>query len=98
MRSHPVGLDVWCLVGPYVCFHTLCVQTAKALAQMHRLAWAFADRLCDKYHNLMSWLICLLFQTPNSCFNGVEYFYDDDNTSLLCTESIDTLDLEDIPK
>ena len=22
-----------------------------------RLAWAFAGRLCDKYHNLMSWLI-----------------------------------------
>ena len=41
--------------------------------QMHRLAWAFAgrlcdkyqltcafaSRLCDKYHNLMSWLIWL---------------------------------------
>ena len=25
-------------------------------ARMHRLAWAFAGRLCDKYHNLMSWL------------------------------------------
>ena len=25
-------------------------------AQMRRLAWAFAGRLCDKYHNLMSWL------------------------------------------
>ena len=23
---------------------------------MRRLAWAFAGRLCDKYHNLMSWL------------------------------------------
>ena len=22
------------------------------------LAWAFAGRLCDKYHNLMSWLKC----------------------------------------
>ena len=28
-------------------------------AQMHRLAWAFAGHLCDKYHNLMSWLIFL---------------------------------------
>ena len=26
-------------------------------ARMRRLAWAFAGRLCDKYHNLMSWLI-----------------------------------------
>ena len=25
-------------------------------AQMCRLAWAFAGRLCDKHHNLMSWL------------------------------------------
>ena len=28
-------------------------------ARMRRLAWAFAGRLCDKYHNLMSWLIYL---------------------------------------
>ena len=25
-------------------------------AQMRRLVWAFIGRLCDKYHNLMSWL------------------------------------------
>ena len=25
-------------------------------ARMHRLAWTFAGRLCDKYYNLMSWL------------------------------------------
>ena len=25
-------------------------------ARMRRLAWAFAGRLCDKNHNLMSWL------------------------------------------
>ena len=30
-----------------------CVETAR----MRRLAWAFAGRLCDKYQNLMSWLI-----------------------------------------
>ena len=24
--------------------------------QMRKFAWAFAGRLCDKYHNLMSWL------------------------------------------
>ena len=33
MRSHPVGLDVWFLVGPFVYFHTSCVRTAKALAR-----------------------------------------------------------------
>ena len=65
MRSHPVGLDVWFLVGPFVYFHILCVQTAKAL--MSRLAWAFAGSLCDKYQNLMSWLICLTTGCTCSC-------------------------------
>ena len=27
-------------------------------ARMHMLDWASTGRLCDKYHNLMSWLIC----------------------------------------
>ena len=35
MRSHPVRLDVWFLIGPFVYFHTSCVQTAKALARLH---------------------------------------------------------------
>ena len=34
MHSHPVGLDVWFLVGPYVYFHTSCVRTVKALARL----------------------------------------------------------------
>ena len=34
MHSHPVGLYVWFLVGPFVYFHTSCVQTAKALAKL----------------------------------------------------------------
>ena len=38
MRSQPMGLDVWCLVGPFVYFKTLCVRTAKALARLHRCA------------------------------------------------------------
>ena len=50
MRSHPMGLDVWFLVVPFVYFHTLCVRTAKALAS------SFTGRLCDKYHILTSWL------------------------------------------
>ena len=33
MRSHPVRLDAWCLVGPFVYFHTSCVRTAKALVR-----------------------------------------------------------------
>ena len=45
MRSNPLALHVWFLVRPFVYFRTSCVRTAKA------------GRLCDKYHNLMSWLI-----------------------------------------
>ena len=36
--SHPIGLDVWFLVGPFIYFHTSCVQTAKALARLRRCA------------------------------------------------------------
>ena len=34
MCSHPVGLDVWFLVGPFVYFHTSCAPTAKPLASL----------------------------------------------------------------
>ena len=54
MCSNPVGLDFWLLAGPFVYFHTSCLRTAKALARLHRC-------LCDKYHNLISWLILLPF-------------------------------------
>ena len=40
MRSSPLGLHVWFLVRPFVYFQT--VQRA--------------GHICDKYHNLMSWL------------------------------------------
>ena len=56
MCSHAVGLDVWFLVRPFIYFQTSCVRTVKALARLRRLTWAFAGHLCDKYHNLMSWL------------------------------------------
>ena len=37
----------------------MCVSSESSgeTVQRHRLAWALAGRLCDKYHNLMSWLI-----------------------------------------
>ena len=38
MHSHPVGLDVWFLVRPFVYFHISCVRTAKALARPHGCA------------------------------------------------------------
>ena len=38
MRMHPVGLDIWFLVGPFVYFSTSCVRTAKALARLRGCA------------------------------------------------------------
>ena len=38
MSSHPVGIDAWFFVGPFVYFHTSCVRTAKALARLRRCA------------------------------------------------------------
>ena len=38
MRSHPVVLDVWCLIEPFVYFHTTCMRTAKALARLRGCA------------------------------------------------------------
>ena len=38
MRSHPMGLDVWFLVRPFVYFHTSCEQIAKALVRLRRCA------------------------------------------------------------
>ena len=65
MRSRPVGLDVWSLVGHFVYFYTMCANSVGSgeSARMHRFAWDFAGRLCDKYHNLMSW--------PKCCPSGV---------------------------
>ena len=41
-------------------------------ARMHRLAWAFAGWLCDKYHNLMSWLHwCVLYAVRPILFNSL---------------------------
>ena len=57
MLNHPVGLDVWFSVSPFVYFHTsVDSEGSDETAQMRRLDWAFAGCLYDKYHNLMSWL------------------------------------------
>ena len=57
MRSHPVGLDIWFFVRPFVYFQFMCANSegSDETVRMRRLAWAFAGRLYDKYHNLMSW-------------------------------------------
>ena len=37
-RSHPMGLDVWFLVGPFAYFHCSCMRTPKALARLRGCA------------------------------------------------------------
>ena len=48
----------------------------------------------------MLFLYVHVFQTPSSCFNGVDYFDDtnEDSSSLLCTETIENFDLDDVIK
>ena len=41
-------------------------------ARMRRLAWAFACRLCDKYHKLMSLLIANIEWCHNSIVKAIE--------------------------
>ena len=66
MGSHPVARCLifgWTLrILPYF----MCANSKGSgeTAWMPRLAWAFAGRLCDKYHNLMNWLIwfrCIVY-------------------------------------
>ena len=63
MRSHQVGLDVWffCLTFRLLPYF-MCANSAGSdeAARARRLAWAFACRLYDKCHNLMSWLVFIL--------------------------------------
>ena len=73
MCSHPVGLDVWFLVGLFVYFQTFMCANSEGSGEtvrMRRLAWALAGRLCDKYHNLMSWLSDLIAEVKVKCSNN----------------------------
>ena len=65
------------LIFPYfMCANSEdCGETAR----MCRLCWAFAGRLCDKYHNLMSWL-----NEENAvCSLGVQFSLDRRLTHML---------------
>ena len=63
MRSNPVPLDVWFFGTIRLLSYVMCANSEGSgeTARMRRLAWAFAGRLCDKYHSLMSWLINVYF-------------------------------------
>ena len=42
------------LLSYFICANS---EGSGETARLSRLAWAFAGRLCNKYHHLMSWLI-----------------------------------------
>ena len=111
MCSHPVGLDVWCLVGPFVY-----VRTAKALARLRRLAWAFAGRLCTC--TIISWagwnkdlfvkfeLLSSLFQTFTAWCNShlrkagtqIENIEEDFRNGLKLMLLLEVISGEQLPK
>ena len=56
MGSHPVGLDVWFSIGPFVYFHASCVWTAKTLASPRGCAGAHKPSLVAYVFNtITSW-------------------------------------------
>ena len=65
-------LDFWSEPSSTSDLYFMCVNSvgSSKTGGMSRLAWAFAGRLHDKYHNLMSWLILYLrwkISTGPSC-------------------------------
>ena len=73
MRSHPVGLDVWFLVGPFVYFHTSCVRTMKALARLRGCAGSPEP-------SLVAYMISTIISWAGSITNYLRW-----NTSNICT-------------
>ena len=71
MHSHPVGLDVWFFfVKLFIYFHTLCVQTAKALARLRACAGSPEHSVVAYVASaIISWAGS--FNLP-SCTNGCE--------------------------
>ena len=58
MRSHPVGLDVWFLIEPFVYFNTSYVRTAKALARLRGCAGSPESSLVAYViSTIISWII-----------------------------------------
>ena len=79
MRNHLVRLDVWffCrtlrLLPYFMCANS---EGSGETARMRKLAWAFVGRICDKYHNLMSWHIlafCIICSRLIWIFAGRTY-------------------------
>ena len=75
MRSHPVELDVWFLVGPFVYFHTTCEQTAKALARLRGCAGSPEPSLVAYViSTIISWAgSYVVYDNESTCINNCCY-------------------------
>ena len=67
MHSHPMGLDVWLLVGPLVYFHTSCVRTAKALVRLRGCTGSPEP-------SLVAYVISTIISWAGSNFNSIPGF------------------------
>ena len=82
MCSHPMGLDVWFLVGPFVHFHTSWVRTAKALARLRGcedssepslVAYVVSTKIpCAGSNVLRAWYIYILGQKSNGPLQTID--------------------------
>ena len=82
MHSHAMGLDVWFLVGPFVCFHTSWKRTAKALARLRECIGSPESSLVDcMISTIISWAgsFCILLYDISSltlpCIMGHQRYF-----------------------
>ena len=82
MRSHPVWLDVWFLVWPFVCFHSSYVRTAKALARLRGCAGSpEPSRVASAIRTILSWVGSNVNLQPNFFFFFFFFFINWKNLS-----------------
>ena len=92
MHSHPVRLDAWFLVRPFVYFHVSCMRTVKALARLRKCAGSPEPSLIS---TIISWAgINYLFSFNNfAAFNEinglfkVQYYHISGWVKYLCRYS-----------
>ena len=95
MRSHPLGLDVWFLVGPFVYIHISCVRTAKALVRLHGCtgspepslvtyvitSWAGSFEFSWKWTEILCETNCFVSLSVDHLHRGFENFNGEMNKS-----------------
>ena len=78
MHSHPVGLDVWLLVWPFVYFHCSCVWIAKTLARQGRCAGSPEPSLVAyAISTIISWAGLFYFSDIHICISTVGHMKND---------------------